>query len=285
MFKTVILGCENSHADAFLKLIRNDSEFSDIEIVGIYSDEEDKAKKLSEEFGVRVMSSFDEEAGKVDGVIVTARHGDNHLKYAEKYIKNGVSFFIDKPFTCSVEEGEKLCALLNENCCKFVGGSSLMHTSMVKKLKEERLNEEGGKTLGGFLRHPVDLKSPYGGIYFYAHHLITSVIEGFGDDIETVCAKKNATGINVVFSYKDYDVTGMFAEKNYVYYAVRHSEKGVSGGEFEVEAEAFRKELEEFHEILTDKSCGETKERMLKPVYVMDALARSLESGNAEKVK
>ena len=30
------------------------------------------------------MSSFDEEAGNGDGVIVTARHGDNHLKYAEK---------------------------------------------------------------------------------------------------------------------------------------------------------------------------------------------------------
>lgn len=284
MFKTVILGCENSHADSFLKLIKEDSEFSDIEIVGIYSDEEDKAKKLSEEFGCPVMSSYDEAVGKVDGVIVTARHGDNHFKYAEKYIKNGVSFFIDKPFTCSVEEGEKLCDMLNDHGCRFVGGSSLKHTSMIKKLKEEREKSENGKTLGGFLRHPVDLSSPYGGIYFYAHHLITSVIEAFGDNINTVCAKKNATGINVVFSYDEYDVTGMFAEKNYVYYAVRHSEKGVSGGEFEVEAAAFRKELEEFHNILLGEN-GDTKEHMLKPVYVMEALVRSIDSGKEEQVK
>ena len=285
MFKTVILGCENSHANSFLKYIKEDSEFSDIEVIGIYSNEEDKAQKLSEEFGVPVMNSYDEAVGKVDGVIITARHGDNHLKYAEKYIKNGVSFFIDKPFTCSVKEGEKLCKMLTENGCRFVGGSSLMHTEMIQKLKAERINGENGKTIGGFLRHPVDLSSPYGGIYFYAHHLITSVIEAFGDDIKSVSAVKNATGLNVVFRYSDYDVTGMFAELNYVYYAVRHSEKGVSGGEFTVGVSASRKEMEEFHDILTGKSSGMTAESILKPVYVMDAIVQSLDSGKEEQVK
>ena len=37
-----------------------------------------------------IMESFDAAVGKVDGVIVTARHGGNHLKYALPYIESGV---------------------------------------------------------------------------------------------------------------------------------------------------------------------------------------------------
>jgi NAD-dependent oxidoreductase involved in siderophore biosynthesis len=102
MKKIVILGCENSHANHFLKAIKE--EYRDVEVVGIYSDEPEAAKKLNEEFGAPIMNSFDEAAGKIDGVVITARHGDNHYKYAKPYIESGIPMFIDKPITCNGEE-------------------------------------------------------------------------------------------------------------------------------------------------------------------------------------
>ena len=279
MFKTVILGCENSHANSFLNSIKNDPEFSKIEVIGVYSDEKDRAQALCDEFGVSMMESFDEHAGKVDGVIVTARHGDNHLKYALPYIKDGIPFFIDKPFTISCADGEKLCQELAANGCKFTGGSSLKHASKVKELRKERLENKGGKTIGGFIRTPIDLASPYGGLWFYAQHLVEILIEVFGEDVKAVSAHESKVGLSVLFSYEDFDVSALFAEKNYVYYAVRQTEEGALGGAFPVEDECFKGELMEFLKLLTKESDGENAERMMKPVYIMDALQGSLKNG------
>jgi predicted dehydrogenase len=79
MKKIVILGCENSHANSFLNFIRDNTKYSDVEVLGVYSDDAPAAQKLADEYGVKIMSAYDEAVGQVDGVIVTARHGDNHI--------------------------------------------------------------------------------------------------------------------------------------------------------------------------------------------------------------
>ena len=104
MKKIAILGCENSHADAFLKAIRENEEFGNIEVVGVYSVELEEAQKLQEKYGVAILSDYADAVGKVDGVVITARHGDNHYKYAKPYIESGIPMFIDKPITNSEEE-------------------------------------------------------------------------------------------------------------------------------------------------------------------------------------
>jgi len=103
MKKIVILGCENSHADMFLRFWKENPKYSDVEVIGVYSDECEAAEKLAAQFSVPVMETYDAAVGKVDGVIVTARHGDNHYKYAKPYIASGVPMFIDKPVTGSEE--------------------------------------------------------------------------------------------------------------------------------------------------------------------------------------
>ena len=86
MYKIAILGCENSHADTFLNYIYNTKAVTDVDVIGVYSDEKDSAIKLNEKYGVAVAENYDEFVGKVDGIIITARNGVNHLKYALPYI-------------------------------------------------------------------------------------------------------------------------------------------------------------------------------------------------------
>ena len=108
MYKIAILGCENTHANSFLRQIYQKGRHTDIEVIGIYSDEGEPCRKLHETFGVPVMERYDELVGKVDGIMVTARHGDKHYKYAKPYLASGIPMFIDKPVTVSGEEAVAL---------------------------------------------------------------------------------------------------------------------------------------------------------------------------------
>ena len=56
MKKIAILGCENSHANSFLTFIGEREEFSDVEVVGVYSNETEAAKKLNGKFPGRATS-------------------------------------------------------------------------------------------------------------------------------------------------------------------------------------------------------------------------------------
>ena len=51
MKKIAIVGCENSHADLFLKFINENYKFRDIEVVGVFSEEIEEAEKLLKEIG------------------------------------------------------------------------------------------------------------------------------------------------------------------------------------------------------------------------------------------
>ena len=52
MYKIVILGCENSHANGFLNFFKDKD---DVECIGVYSDDLEAAQKLNEQFNVPVM--------------------------------------------------------------------------------------------------------------------------------------------------------------------------------------------------------------------------------------
>ena len=114
MYKVAILGCENSHANNFLKAVIQDKLVTDVEFVGVYSYDPEAAAKLNAEFGVPVADSYDAFVGKVDGIIITARHGDNHYKYAKPYLDSGIPMFIDKPITCTEEDAAAFMKDLKE---------------------------------------------------------------------------------------------------------------------------------------------------------------------------
>lgn len=283
MKKIVILGCENSHANHFLKAIREDYE--DIEVIGVYSNEPEASKKLCEEFGVAIMNSFDETVGKVDGVVITARHGDNHYKYAKPYIESGVPMFIDKPITCSGDEAVSFMQELKANGVKIAGGSSLRHAEVIKNLRRGREEKTGGDTLGGFVKAPLQNKSVYGGFYFYAQHLVEMVLEMFGRYPKSVKAFNSGLECKtVVFRYEDYDVTALYTENSYTYYAVRVATEENSGGAVSLDG-CFEAEFREFYDLLEGNGKMMSYEDFISPVFVMDAIAESLKSGEECFVK
>ncbi|MBR7162011.1 MAG: Gfo/Idh/MocA family oxidoreductase [Clostridia bacterium] len=284
MKKIAILGCENSHADSFLKFIKHKEEFNDIEVVGVYSDDLPAAEKLREKFGVPVLGDYADAVGKIDGLIITARHGDNHYKYAKPYIKSGIPMFIDKPITVKEEEAVAFMRELRENGVPFCGGSSLKQDAFVMKLKEEAQNETNGKTIGGIVRAPYSSENAYGGFYFYSQHLVEMICEIFGRFPLSVTAKQNGKQIHVLFHYADYDCVGVYTDGNYLYYAARMAEKATTGFEIPSSGDWFYREFKEFYELLHGAPRGITHEEFISPVFIMNAIERSLASGKEETI-
>lgn len=286
MKKIAILGCENSHADAFLDFIYRTESYRDVEVVGVYSNEPEAAKKLNEKYGVKILKNYTDAKGKVDGIVITARHGALHYEYAKPYIESGIPMFIDKPVTISESEAVEFMQTLKSHGVRVSGGSSLKHDVGVKLLKLDRECNTDGKTTGGFVKAPINMVNAYGGFYFYAPHLVEVVSEIFGRYPSSVLAKVNGDEIEVKFNYGNYTVDSLFIEQKYEYYACRYAEGTVKGFTLESTKENnwFRSEFDEFYGILNGAPSPVSYEDFISSVFVMNAIERSINSGKEEKV-
>ena len=285
MKRIAILGCENSHAAAFLTSIRDKAEFSDVEVVGVYSDDLEASENLRKKFGVAVMNNYTDAVGKIDGLVVTARHGDNHYKYAAPYIDSGIPMFIDKPVTISEDEAVEFMTRLRENNVRISGGSCLKLDKYIKELKQDAVSEAGGHTLGGFVRAPIQIGSIYGGFYFYAQHLVEMVGEIFGRYPVSVEAKQNGDQIHVLFRYENYSCSALYCHNNSVYYAARMSESGAKSFEIPPTDDWFYMEFKEYYKLLSGNEQAMDYKDFIAPVFIMNAIVRSLESGKEENVR
>ena len=283
MFRVAILGCENSHADSFLNYMNRSGKFSDVEIVGVYSDEPEACARMHDHFGLYVAKSYDEFVGKIDGLIITARHGDNHYKYAKPYITSGIPMFIDKPITVSEEEAVTFMKELAANNVRVTGGSCCMHDAVIQKLKEIADTKPHGEILGGYLRAPLSAHNVYGGFFFYAQHLVQMVSEVFGYYPESVRMYQKNTAYTAVIQYPQYVVTAEYKDDNQVYYAAISCEKTVVGEACTLRG-CFETEFDEFYCLLQGGAQKQSYDEFMAPVFVMNAMQRSLESGKEESV-
>ena len=282
MYRIVMLGVENSHANNFLSLIA-DGRYPEIEVVGIYSDEEPAVRALNEKYGVKIMQSYDEAAGQVDGVVITARHGDKHLEFAKPYLEDGIPMFIDKPATCSEADAREFARELVRRNIPISGGSTLKHAQYIQQLKQLVASGEQGAPLGGFLRAPVNLKNEYGDFFFYAQHLVQMVCEVFGYFPKAVRTCRTGKQITCTLRYETFDVTAMYVDGNYLYYASVCFSKSVEGAVFNT-AGAPSLEFKDFYRLLQGEPQPQSYAEFFAPVFIMNALHRSLESGREEPV-
>lgn len=283
MYKVAILGCENSHADTFLEAVLEKKVVEDIEFVGVYSEDMEAAQKLHDRFGVYVAERYDEFVGKIDGLIVTARHGANHYKYAKPYIESGIPMFIDKPITYSENDATAFMAELKAHKVPVFGGSMVVFSEGIKRLKESLNKDEYGKIVGGFIRMPVKKCNPYGNFHFYSQHGVQCMLEVFGMNPRSVQVFEKGITYTCVVRYDEFDVVLFYAENYKVYYQAVNYEDKFLGKEISLD-ECADREFMEFYELLTTRNQKTSYEEIFAPVYVINAIDRAIKSGKEETV-
>jgi len=283
--KIVILGCENYHARQFLTYIKENEKFKDVEVLGVHSLLDKPAEeKLANDFGAKRLNLYTDCVDQVDGVIVTARNGNYHYQFAEKYLKSGITAYIDKPITITEDDAIKLANLAKKNNVKLTGQSSLLFEPAIKELKE--IKEEKG-CIGGFVRAPISMDNPHGGFYFYAEHLVDMLLDIFGWYPKSVFAREYEGSISVTFKYEGYDVLGLFSKDSYFYSAGVFTKEGsilkdipIVGNE-----KSFEDHFEEFYDAMNADTFKVDYHKFISPVFVLNAIERSMQSGKEEEIR
>jgi predicted dehydrogenase len=282
MYKIAILGCENSHANNFLRLIA-DGAYPEIEVIGIYSNEPEAVQKLHDQFGTPILNDFADAVGQVDGVMITARHGDNHYKYAKPYMDAGIPMFIDKPITCTEEEAVTFMREAKARGIRLCGGSTCAALAETLALAEDVRTEALGVVRGGAVVSPYQPNSPYGGFTFYAQHLIEIMTTIFGEGIERVLVDAREDAMTFTARYADYSVQATYLEKISYYSASVYGGKAVRNEILRFTPESFRHEMNDMLALLRGEPMKKSYESFIYPVFIMNALMRA-KDGAWEKV-
>lgn len=286
MKKIVMLGCENSHVKTFLKIMKeNPEKYRDIEVIGVFSEDAEAMHKMNELFGVRAMQSLDEAVGIADGVIVTARHGGKHYPYAKPYIQSGVPMFIDKPITVDEDEAVAFMRECRASGVRLTGGSCCKYAREVEQFKELIEKGENGPICGGLVRAPIDMVNPYGNFFFYSQHLVEMLSELFGAYPKSVKAYRGEGTVTVVFRYGGYDVVGLYTEQSKHYSVSISFTNATLTSDASVGNDCFARELDEFCALLAGGEQKTSYQDFIAPVFVLNAIDRSLASGEEVLVK
>lgn len=191
-----IIGAENSHTIKFGKLFNIDKKFPGMEVKYVWGETEEFARNAAQKGHIpNIVKDPLEMMGKIDALIVDHRHPKYHLQAAEPFVKAGIPAFIDKPFCYRLDEGKKFLAMARSVGTPVTSYSSAAHIEGTFDMKKQV--EEMGEISHVIFSGPVDLESPYGGIFFYGVHLVQPLMYIFGDDIRKVritSSGKNATG-------------------------------------------------------------------------------------------
>jgi predicted dehydrogenase len=217
--------------------------------------------------------------------MITARHGDNHYKYAKPYLASGIPMFIDKPITCNGAEAVEFMREAKKYGVRLCGGSSCGYLPGVTEMAKQIKAEEFGTVRGGNVCAPLAMTSPYGGFYFYSQHLVQMMTSIFGNEVEEVTAIACNNEAAFVAKYKDYPITGSYTSEGWYYHATVFGGKGLKADKFEFTSYPFECELDDMYDLLCGKEMKETYDEFIRPVFILNALEASMKSGKSEKVQ
>jgi len=282
-YKIGIIGTENSHARQFTRFFNIPDEngnfnYPDCHVTLVYGHYPDDSKKRVEEDGAdKIAESIEEMVENVDAVMITARDGKYHYEFAKPFIEAGKPVFVDKPFTVSPAEAQKLINLAKENGVPLCGGSSLRYAKEIAELKEVR--EKAGDTLAtGNIAAPLVYTSEYSGFYFYASHLAEMTLEVFGWNPKSVFASLQGESVSAVIKYDGFTVTNNYNDRIQEYYGSVYSKEYTAHKKVNLDV-CFKGECDHFVEMVRSGEMGGTYEQLIMPVLYMNAIMESIRTG------
>ncbi|NTU58289.1 MAG: Gfo/Idh/MocA family oxidoreductase [Chlorobiaceae bacterium] len=89
------------------------SSVQDVEFSGVFDMSRERLEEIGRKYSVRCFSSLEEMAASCDAVVI-ATTTSSHFEIARQLLKAGLSLFIEKPITTTLEEADDLIRLEHE---------------------------------------------------------------------------------------------------------------------------------------------------------------------------
>ena len=146
-------------------------------------------RKQMEGYGVPLVEKPEDMIGHIDGVLIESVDGNVHYDRAVPFLQAGVPMFIDKPFTCAVEQAKALAALAEQKGVAIFTCSSLRYGLEVIGMREKEA--EVGKILGAEVCSPAPTHPRNPGLFHYGIHGVETLYALMGPGCEAVWSASN----------------------------------------------------------------------------------------------
>jgi predicted dehydrogenase len=231
-----------------------------------------------------IVKDWREMLGKVDGVMIDHRHPKYHFEPAKFFLSSGVPTFVDKPFTFTVAEGKKLIALARRKKTPVTSFSviPLQQSFADFKAAVANIGEVYSLTTAG----PADIQSEWGGVFFYGIHQVDAIIGLLGMGVSTAQLLRHGDNAIVFLTYKNGPMVTLTCVKKGLndFHWSAAGEKGVVDWSHKSDANPYLNGLLTFVKMFATKQEPFEARRILAPIAVLEAMAKSLKTGKAVKV-
>lgn len=279
-----IIGAENSHTIGYGKLFNVDKKFPGVEVRYVWGETEAFARNAAEKGSIPNMVKDPKEMmGKIDALIVDHRHAKYHLEAATPFVMEGIPTFIDKPFCYRLEEGKAFLAMARKLGTPVSSYSSIAQSNATFDIKDQVPSL--GEIYQVMRYGPVDLDSPYGGVFFYGVHLVQPLLFIFGEDVKKVkISREGTTGSAALVFRSGLYATLIFKRKSYGWETFVETNDGIVELKSRVEETDPPKHDADMVEMFRTGKEPRSHESILHCVAVLEALEKSASSQQWENV-
>lgn len=285
MIRIGIIGAENSHTAAIAKTLNVDQQVPGFRVDCVWGETEAFAKDAAAKGQIpTIVAEPNAMLGQIDAVIVDHRHAQYHLPAVLPFLRAGLPCFVDKPFCYRSAEGAAFLTEARQRGVPVTSFSVLPHQASYRSFKAKLA--ELGPLKAASTYGPCDLDSPHGGIFFYGIHQVEFALIAFG--YEVVAAQLTRHGDNGLgqLHYADGKVVALHLIKAGApgFFAHALGEKGAAEEKLAFDANPYLDGIKTFTAMFATKQEPVPHGQILKPVFVLEALERSLASGKVEAV-
>jgi predicted dehydrogenase len=277
MLKIGIVGAENSHSRGIARTLNVDRRIRGVRVEAIWGERFSWAESVAADGDIPVIVRGPEDLiGMVDAAIVDHRHGKYHLPAARPLLAARMPLFIDKPFCCSLAEGRRFLAearRLRVPVCSF-GTMPLQKSFVQARRRTCRL----GRLLSLTTTGPADLRSKYGGIFFYGIHQIEMILRVAGLDFTHARVNRSGRGGTATL----WHAGGLVATANLVadawpqFHLNAVGEKGVVSEPIKSDPNPHLTGIRHFVRAFRGGRLPVSEREILGPIAILEALQKSL---------
>ena len=285
-----IVGAENSHCGAVAMTMNVDKACGRDRVTMIWGETRAYAEAAAERGQVpEIVRKPEDMIGRIDGAMFDHRHAKYLVPAAMPFVEAGIPCFVDKPFAFSVKEGWNLIQLARKKRVPLTSFSVIPLQAAFQSDFRKQVRAAGQlrsiETSG-----PCDLKSKWGGVFFYGIHQVDAILKGFGPGIESVQVIKAGRGNPNAVAVMKYRDGGPIVTMHCI-------SAGKSGFNFRAVGEKSQVQYSEqrdpnpylngiktFLRMFRTGKEPYTPAQMLEPVAVLTALQQSVKTGKRVRV-
>ncbi len=286
MLNIGIVGAENSHTASIAKVLNVEKQVRGVRVTHVWGETPAFARAAAAAGQIpHIVKKPEDLIGAVDAAAVDHRHPKFHLPAAKPLLEAGMPLFIDKPFCYRQGEGRRFLARAKELGVPVCSFSVVPKQAAFVALQKEV--RKLGQIYAVVSTGRCDIKSKWGGVFFYGIHQVDMVLRILGYDIGHVQVHKGR-GRNhlATLSYRDGSVAtlNLIDGGNAPFHLSVIGEKGRIDQTIQYAASTYLPGIRSFVRLFRSGKTDETEETMLGPVAVLEALEKSIAGKGRVKV-